>query len=55
MSICISAVYDAVERLGSLVARIAFAPAEHSAYLFFSSSLERTRTVTEQNLVTAFL
>lgn len=36
------AVFDAVDRLGSLVARIVFAPLEHSAYLYFSANLRRT-------------
>ncbi|KAL3984936.1 Rft family protein [Acanthocheilonema viteae] len=35
------AVFDAVDKLGSLVARIIFAPLEHSAYLYFSTCLRR--------------
>ncbi|VDK83608.1 unnamed protein product [Litomosoides sigmodontis] len=34
-------VFDAVDKLGSLVARIIFAPLEHSAYLHFSTCLRR--------------
>ncbi|VDM20071.1 unnamed protein product [Wuchereria bancrofti] len=36
------AVFDAVDKLGSLVARVIFAPLEHSAYLYFSTCFRRT-------------
>ncbi|VDO29055.1 unnamed protein product [Onchocerca flexuosa] len=42
------AVFDAVDKLGSLVARIIFAPLEHSAYLYFSSCLRRTTSAKDQ-------
>ncbi|VDK89384.1 unnamed protein product, partial [Onchocerca ochengi] len=44
----ILAVFDAVDKLGSLVARIIFAPLEHSAYLYFSSCLRRTTSAKDQ-------
>ncbi|OZC09396.1 Rft protein [Onchocerca flexuosa] len=43
-----NAVFDAVDKLGSLVARIIFAPLEHSAYLYFSSCLRRTTSAKDQ-------
>ncbi|VDK51220.1 unnamed protein product [Anisakis simplex] len=42
------AVFDAVDKLGSLVARIVLAPLEHSAYLFFSANLRRDIAVDQQ-------
>uniref|UniRef100_A0A915Q328 Protein RFT1 homolog n=1 Tax=Setaria digitata TaxID=48799 RepID=A0A915Q328_9BILA len=43
-----NAVFDAVDKLGSLVARIIFAPLEHSAYLYFSACLRRTASAKDQ-------
>ncbi|KAM3717467.1 Protein RFT1 [Dirofilaria immitis] len=42
------AVFDAVDKLGSLVARIIFAPLEHSAYLYFSTCLRRATSAKDQ-------
>ncbi|VDM47859.1 unnamed protein product [Toxocara canis] len=42
------AVFDAVDKLGSLIARIVLAPLEHSAYLFFSANLRRDVAVDRQ-------
>ncbi|MCP9257135.1 hypothetical protein DINM_000363 [Dirofilaria immitis] len=43
-----NAVFDAVDKLGSLVARIIFAPLEHSAYLYFSTCLRRATSAKDQ-------
>ncbi|VDN05301.1 unnamed protein product [Thelazia callipaeda] len=45
------AVFDAVEKIGSLVARIIFAPVEHSAYLYFSSCFRRASSMESRNEV----
>uniref|UniRef100_A0A9J2PVW5 Protein RFT1 homolog n=1 Tax=Ascaris lumbricoides TaxID=6252 RepID=A0A9J2PVW5_ASCLU len=42
------AVFDAVDKLGSLVARVVLAPLEHSAYLFFSANLRRDVPIEKQ-------
>ncbi|VDN55779.1 unnamed protein product [Dracunculus medinensis] len=41
--------YDAVDKLGSLVARLIFAPLEHSAFLYFSSNIKRNVQLDEQD------
>ncbi|CAG9540760.1 unnamed protein product [Cercopithifilaria johnstoni] len=42
------AVFDAVDKLGSLVARVIFAPLEHSAYLYFSTHLRRATSAKDR-------
>uniref|UniRef100_A0A914XLD4 Protein RFT1 homolog n=1 Tax=Plectus sambesii TaxID=2011161 RepID=A0A914XLD4_9BILA len=42
------AVYDAIERLGSLVARIVLAPLEESAYVYFSQNIKRHLSADKQ-------
>ncbi|VDN94165.1 unnamed protein product [Brugia pahangi] len=42
------AVFDAVDKLGSLVARVIFAPLEHSAYLYFSTCFRRTTSAKDR-------
>ncbi|KAK0398062.1 hypothetical protein QR680_002410 [Steinernema hermaphroditum] len=42
------AVYDAIEKLGSLIARIVLAPLEESSYLYFSSQFERDVAIGDQ-------
>uniref|UniRef100_A0A915L5E1 Protein RFT1 homolog n=1 Tax=Romanomermis culicivorax TaxID=13658 RepID=A0A915L5E1_ROMCU len=42
-------VYDVVTNLGSLVARIIFAPLEESGYVYFSVSFERGKPLEEQD------
>uniref|UniRef100_A0A158Q849 Protein RFT1 homolog n=1 Tax=Elaeophora elaphi TaxID=1147741 RepID=A0A158Q849_9BILA len=42
------AVFDAVDKLGSLVARVIFAPLEHSAYLYFSTCLRRSTSAEDR-------
>uniref|UniRef100_A0A1I7Z6I3 Protein RFT1 homolog n=1 Tax=Steinernema glaseri TaxID=37863 RepID=A0A1I7Z6I3_9BILA len=42
------AVYDAIEKLGSLVARIVLAPLEESSYLYFSNEFERDVAISNQ-------
>jgi oligosaccharide translocation protein RFT1 len=50
------AVYDAIERLGSLVARIVLRPLEESCALYFSSHFERNKSsVMPQKLVDLFM
>jgi oligosaccharide translocation protein RFT1 len=44
-------VYDAVEKLGSLVARIILAPLEESAYVHFTRNIDRTKSAGEQEEV----
>lgn len=43
--------YDAVNNLGSLVARFIFLPIEESFYVFFAQVLERGKNVKDQNQV----
>ncbi|EJD76509.1 hypothetical protein LOAG_16579 [Loa loa] len=43
-----NAVFDAVDKLGSLVARVIFAPLEHSAYLYFSTCLRRATSAKDR-------
>lgn len=44
-------VYDAIEKLGSLVARIVLAPLEESAYVHFTRNIDRTKSASEQEEV----
>jgi len=44
-------VYDAVNNLGSLVARFIFLPIEESFYVFFAQVLERGKNVKDQKQV----
>ena len=37
----ISGIYDAIEKLGSLVARVVLAPLEESAYVYFTQHIDR--------------
>lgn len=41
-------IYDAIERLGSLVARIILAPLEECAYVYFSQNINRELSAVEQ-------
>ena len=41
-------IYDAIERLGSLVARIILAPLEECAYVYFSHNINRDLSAAEQ-------
>lgn len=43
--------YDAVNNLGSLVARFIFLPIEESFYVFFAQVLERGKNVKDQKQV----
>ena len=47
----ILAVYDAIEKLGSLVARIVLAPLEESCYADFSRRISQSSKVFERNNV----
>ena len=42
-------VYDAIEKLGSLVARIVLAPLEESAYVYFTRNIDRRVRAAEQD------
>jgi len=42
-------IFDVISNLGSLVARLIFAPLEESAYTFFTLNIERNKTAPEQD------
>lgn len=48
---CFVGVYDTVNNLGSLVARLIFQPVEESFYIFFAKVLEREKDATLQKQV----
>ncbi|CAD5218479.1 unnamed protein product [Bursaphelenchus okinawaensis] len=56
LSLTEQAVYDAIERLGSLVARIILRPLEESCAVYFSAHLKRTETlIVPRKLTEVFL
>lgn len=52
---CFIGVYDIVNNLGSLVARLIFQPIEESFYIFFAKVLEREKDATHQKQVSLVL
>ena len=48
---CCVGVYDIVNNLGSLVARLFFQPVEESFYIFFAKVLEREKDAAHQKQV----
>lgn len=52
---CLLGVYDIVNNLGSLVARLIFQPIEESFYIFFAKVLERGKDATLQKQVVLVL
>lgn len=52
---CFVGIYDIVNNLGSLVARLIFQPIEESFYIFFAKVLERGKDATLQKQVVLVL